>query len=123
MKKVLFLVLILVLAASAVYSEGIDIGSFPAGQWLDAEWDAVWEFSAGNIRILDLQGGVIYDFADKTVNNLSIMPDTDGLVISFRCVETGKQYKFVKPINNPDLILVIDTSSGTHYETKLPFQN
>ncbi len=64
MKRILFVV-ILMSAAVFSYSEGFDMGDFPLGKWLDPNWDALWEFHSDNIRILDTDGGVYYDFDGK----------------------------------------------------------
>jgi hypothetical protein len=120
--KKLLLILVLVVSASFIHAQGIELGDFPIGKWLDANWDAVWEFNSNNIRILDTEGGVYYDFNGKTIKNFKITPSTSGLKLSFRCDETGKDYEFVKPLTNLDLEMIIDTDSGLHYETDLPKQ-
>jgi hypothetical protein len=121
MKK-LILVLFLMTIAMMSYSEGIKLGDFPLGKWLDSNWDATWEFNSNNIRILDTNGGVYYDFADKTINDFKVMPSTKGLDLSFECKETGKKYKFTKPLTNMDLKMVIDKNTGELYEVNLPYQ-
>ena len=64
MKK-LIVVLVILLAASALYADPIQLGNFPVGQWLDPNYNAVWDFSSGNIRILSPSGRVLYDFSPK----------------------------------------------------------
>ena len=122
MKKILMFALILMAATVMVHSEGIELGDFPLGKWLDANWDAVWEFNSNNIRILDTDGAVYCDFDEKTIKDWSVKPSTKGLVLSFYCPETGKKYKFTKPLTNLNLLMVIDTDTGNHYEVELPFQ-
>jgi hypothetical protein len=68
MKKI-FAVLIILLAATALSADPIHLGEFPLGQWLDANYDAVWDFTSNNIRILSTNGAVLYDFSDKTIQN------------------------------------------------------
>ncbi|MBB6481319.1 hypothetical protein [Spirochaeta isovalerica] len=119
MKKVL-LTAFLLISSITLFSQSIDLGDFPIGKWADEKWDAIWEFNSDNIRILDEQGNVIYDFQDKTIVDFKISPSTAGLELSFYCQETGKKYKFVKGLTSLDLNLIIDTDSGIHYETKMP---
>ena len=111
-----------IIALSIAEEEGIDLGDFPIGKWLDANWDAVWEFNSDNIRILDTEGGVYYDFNGKTIKDFKISPSTSGLKLTFRCEETGKKYEFIKGLTNLDLKMVIDTDTGNHYEVDLPKQ-
>ena len=51
MKKML-VVLIILLAAVSLSADPIQLGNFPVGQWLDANYNAVWDFASDNIRIL-----------------------------------------------------------------------
>lgn len=117
MKKRVFLALTLILAATAVYSVDLNIGRFSRGQWLDANFDAVWDFSSEGVKILKLDGSLYYDFNGKSINEFSVMPEDNGLAMTFRCLDTGKTYKFIKPINEPEIKLIIDKKNGTHYET------
>ena len=121
MKK-LFLIALITLSSTVLFSEGIELGNFPLGNWVDSNWDAVWEFNSGNIRILDTDGALVYDFANKTIVDFKVSPSTSGLKLSFRCEETGKNYEFTKPITNLNLQMVIDTDTGNHYEVELPIQ-
>jgi len=122
MKKFLLIILIFTAAAVFVYSEGIELGDFPLGKWLDANWGAVWEFNSDNIRILNTEGGVYYDFNGKTIKDWSVKPGTKGLVLTFYCSETGKKYQFTKPLTNLNLLMEIDTDTGNNYKVELPFQ-
>lgn len=121
MKKGL-IILVLFISAAFISAEGIDLGDFPIGEWLDANWDATWEFKSDNIRILDNDGGVFYDFNGKTIEGFKLSPSTSGLKLSFSCKETGKDYEFVKGLTNLDLEMTIDTDTGNHYVAKLPKQ-
>jgi len=122
MKKILLVILMVTMATVMVHSEGIEMGDFPIGKWMDANWDAVWEFESNNIRILSTNGSVHYDFDGKTIEDWKVRPGTKGLVLSFYCAETGKKYEFTKPLTNLNLLMVIDTDTGNHYEVELPFQ-
>jgi hypothetical protein len=123
MKKLAFLVLILVLTAGFASAQGIDVGDFPTGKWLDPNYDAVWEFSVDNIRILDTSGGVYFDFSEATVENFDVSAGTKGVVLSFSCVETGKSYTFTKPVSmGTSIILEIDPPWNEDYRVEMPFR-
>lgn len=122
MKKILMVILVITVATVMVYSECIMMGDFPQGKWLDANWNAVWEFTSNNIRILDTDGGVYCDFDEKTIRGWSVKPVTEGFVLSFYCPETRRKYIFTKSLANMNLILVIDPGTVNHYKVELPFQ-
>ena len=122
MKKILLVILMITAATVMVHSADMKLGNFPLGKWLDSNWDAVWEFESNNIRILGTDGTVYCDFDKKTIDNWSVKPGTKGLVVSFYCPETGKKYAFTKPLTNLNLLMVIDTDTGNHYEVELSFQ-
>lgn len=107
--------------SAGLSAQSIDLGDFPIGEWLDENYEAVWEFRSDNIRILDKEGGVYYDFRGKT-QDFKVSPSTSGLKLSFRCEDTGKNYEFIKGLTNLDLKLVIDKDNGVHYETDMPKQ-
>ena len=110
MKK-LVVILVVFFVAMAVSADPIQLGSFPVGQWLDANYDAVWDFSSNNIRILSTNGIVLYDFSTKTVENLRVFMDGTQPGISFTCPEAGRSYRFVKPLTNTDVIMEITRSA------------
>lgn len=122
MKKILLFVLILTATTAMVHSEGINMGDFPLGKWLDAQYDAVWEFQSNNIRILSTDGSVHYDFAGKTIENWSIKPGTSGLVLSFYCPDTGRKYEFTKALTDTSLKMYIVTDWDYLYKVNMPFQ-
>ncbi len=122
MKKILIICLLLIAGTSMVWSGGLNLGNFPLGKWLDARWNAVWEFNSGNIRILTPSGDVYYDFNGKTIENFSVKPSAKGLSLSFYCKETGKKYNFIKPLTNLNLLMEIRTDTGNNYKVELPFQ-
>jgi len=102
-------------------SGSLDLGNFPLGKWLDPNWDAVWEFSSNNIRILSPSGRVLWDFAGKTINNFNLSADGLQPVVSFSCPQAGRSYSF-KPQANSDLIMDIDRSGQPHYTVTMPKQ-
>jgi len=108
MKK-LIIVLVLLLAATALFGQAIKIGSFPPGKWLDDRYDAVWEFSTTDgIKILSsTNGSVLWDFAGKTIQDFKITMDNMLPVITFSCPEAERSYSF-KPRANGDLTMVIE---------------
>jgi hypothetical protein len=122
MKRV-FSVLILAFAVSGlVMAEGIELGTFPLGSWKDANYEAVWEFSSGNVRILSPAGEVYYDFGKATVEGLKVGLEGGMVTLSFSCSETGKSYKFTKPLTEAGLILEIDRPAQPHYKVSMPKQ-
>lgn len=68
MKKICLVLAVFFLMSSFVFSESIDLGKFPKGKWLDKNWNAIWEFGADNIRLLDTNGSEIFNFKDKISN-------------------------------------------------------
>jgi hypothetical protein len=107
MKKLIgvFIVLLVAMTASAI---PLDTGAFPAGRWLDPNYDAIWEFSADNIRILSRSGAVIYDFSQKTVQEFNVFIEASNPGITFTCPDSERKYRFVKPITNQDVTMTID---------------
>ena len=94
------------------------LSEFPAGKWLDANWDALLVFFAdGSVKLYDSKNGdLIYDFNGKT-KNLKLEPAGTGLKLSFRCDETQHFYTFEKALEGTDMELDIDrdwTDEGYH---------
>lgn len=122
MKKLLALSVVLFVSTSA-FAANINLGTFPTGKWLDANYDAVWEFSVNNIRILSTSGAVLYDFSTKTVNDLKVGLDGTSPVLSFTCPESERTYRFVKKIAaNTDLVLEISRSGYPPYSVTMKMQ-
>jgi hypothetical protein len=114
MKK-LIVVLVVFFTAVSLSADPIELGSFPIGSWLDANYDAVWEFSSNNIRILSTSGAVLYDFSTKTIQNFRVFVDGTQPGISFTCPEAGRSYRFVKPLTNTDVIMEIERIDEPKY--------
>lgn len=94
------------------------LSEFPAGKWLDANWDGLWVFFAdGSVKLYDSKNGdLIYDFNGKT-KDLKLEPAGTGLKLSFRCDETQRFYTFEKALEGTDMELDIDrdwTDEGYH---------
>jgi hypothetical protein len=106
MKKI-FAVLIILLTAVSLSADPIQLGNFPLGQWLDANYDAVWDFSSDNIRILSTDGRVLYDFSTKTIQDFKVIMEGSQPGISFTCPESGRSYKFLKPLLSSDVTMQI----------------
>jgi len=121
MKTRLVFVTFLVLGALA-FAQGIDLGDFPLGTWLDAKYTAYWEITSDNIQITDGAGTIYYNFSQKTVENFKVTAETAGIVLSFSCVESGKKYRLTKPLTSFDLILDIDPAWKVHYKTTMKMQ-
>jgi hypothetical protein len=122
MKKMILVTVILLLAAGNAFAGDINLGDFPVGQWLDPNFDAVWDFSTGNIRILDLDGKVIWDFNAKGVEDFAVSVSTTGPSISFTCPAAEKTYRITKPLTDMDLVLEIDRAGKDTYKIKMKKQ-
>jgi len=104
-------------------ADNIDLGTFPLGQYLDPNYDAVWDFSTGNIRILSLGGAVLYDFSTKTIQDFRFFLDGVQPGISFTCPEAGRSYRIIKTAGlNTDITLEIDRSSLPRYSITMKRQ-
>jgi len=116
MKK-LIIVLVLLLAATALFGQ-IRTGAFPTAKWLDDRYDAVWEFTENNIRILSsTDGSVLWDFAGKTIKDFKVTVENAQPTITFSCVEADRSYSF-KPRVNGDLTMEIERP-GMEKNTKV----
>ena len=90
MKKII-IVLIFLFVATALFANPINLGNFPVGRWLDPNYDAIWDFSTNNIRILDSNSGaVLWDFSTKTINDFRVFMSGAQPGISFACPEAGR---------------------------------
>jgi len=121
MKKI-FAVLIILMAAASLPADPIQLGDFPVGQWLDANYNAVWDFTSNNIRILSVNGNVLYDFSTKTIQDFKVILEGTQPGISFTCVESGRSYKFLKPLIGTDLNMQIKRRGRADYSVKMKKQ-
>jgi hypothetical protein len=121
MKKLLVLLAVLV-CSSALFAADIDLGDFPLGQWKDANYDAIWDFASDNIRILGTDGAVLYDFADKTINDFKFFLDGTSPGISFTCPESGRAYRFLKPLTNTSMVMEITRTDYPLYSVTMARQ-
>lgn len=141
MKKFLVTLLVAALAVTGAFAQGkvkdaltqadAEITKaaeqFPKGTWVDSNWDALWVFGVNNtITLKDAKTGeVIYNFAPSTRKNFKIDVSDKGLVISFRCEDTKRTYKFTKPVTlDTSITMEIDYDlEPKHYTVKMPFKN
>ena len=107
MKKIYLVLAVFVLMSSFVFSESIDLGKFPKGKWLDKNWNAIWEFGADNIRLLDTNGSEIFNFKDK-ISDFKIDIGVSEAKISFTSTEAERKYVFTKGVTDLDLVMDID---------------
>jgi hypothetical protein len=114
MKKMLVFLVVLLTAVS-LSADPIHLGNFPLGQWLDANYNAVWDFTSNNIRILSPDGKVLYDFAEKTIQDFKVIVEGAQPGITFTCPEAGRSYKFLKPLINSDVIMEIERYNKPKY--------
>ena len=123
MKKTIFVLFLLSLAVFTVSADDFNPGDFVVGKWIDSNYDAVWEFTGDNIRILFLdEEGIYYDFRDKTIEDSTIGVKDKMPSLSFYCEETGKEYTFKKPLTGKDLILEIVPPSKVFYSVKMEYK-
>jgi len=119
MKKLIALAIVL-LAAGSVFAANINLGNFPLGQWEDPNYDADWEFSSNNIRILSkTDGSVLWDFSTLTLDNFKVFLDGTQPAMSFSCDQTGRAYTFTKPLTDSDLVLKIDRTGKSQYSVNM----
>lgn len=122
MKKIVIVMAMLVVLASLVTAQNIDLGKFPKGKWLDANWSAVWEFSADNIRILDTNGAALYDFKGK-IADFKVDVGLTEATISFTCADSNRSYVFTKGIKDLDLNMEINPVwTDKNYKVTMAFQ-
>jgi len=107
MKRAFLVIAAFALVTGLVFSEDIDLGKFPKGKWLDPNWDAVWEFGADSIRLLDTRGAELFNFNDK-ISDFKIDIGVSEAKVSFTCVEAERKYVFTKGATNLDLVMQID---------------
>jgi hypothetical protein len=121
MKK-LIAVFIVLLVATSLSADPIQLGSFPVGKWLDSNYDAVWDFASDNIRILSPSGKVLYDFSDKTMKDFKVFMEGTQPGISFSCTESERSYRFLKPLTNSDVLMEINRSGKAKYSVNMKKQ-
>jgi hypothetical protein len=114
-EKLVIVFVVFLLVATAASS--IDLGNFPSGSWIDANYDALWTFSTDNIVLSYTDGEEVFDFNGK-IDNFLVAPGANGIEVSFNCEETGWGYKFVKTldITQTSVKMFIERTDGLHYE-------
>jgi len=126
MKK-LIIVLVLLLAATALFGQ-IKLGAFPSAKFLDSakggdyDYEAVWEFSPNNIRILDTSGNVQWDFAGKTIQNFKVTDEGRQVGIAFSCPEAERSY-FFKAGPSGDAVMEIERDGKPKYTVTMKRQD
>lgn len=121
MKKLLTFVAVAAIALSSAFA--LDLGDIK-GTWKDVNYDANWTFSAdGKIILTDAAGDTVFTFTDTNVSEFRPEASSEGVGFSFYCKETGRKYKFLKPITlSTDLTMDIDrdwTDEGYNVSIKL----
>ena len=120
MKRFALIACIAALTVAPAAAQGINLGSFPVGSWLDANYDAVWEFSTGNIRILSPAGDVLFDFGAAGVQDFKVGAGGDGPFITFACETAGRKYKITKPLTKSSATLEIERPNLPVYKVEMP---
>lgn len=119
---------ILAFGALALISAGafaFDLGEIK-GTWQDSKWNANWTFEAdGKITLSDsVSGNEIFTFDDSNVQDFKLNAGKSGVSVSFSCKETGRAYKFTKPLTlNSDLDMHIEPNwTSESYDVKIKYQ-
>ncbi len=99
---------------------------FPKGTWIDPNYNAAWEFGVNNTIVLKdaTTGEVIYTFSKNLRKNFKVDVTADGLVITFRCDDTRRTYKFTKAATlSTDIKMEIDADFlNEHYTVNMKFR-
>ena len=99
---------------------------FPKGTWIDPNYNAAWEFGVNNTIVLKdaTTGEVIYTFSKNLRKNFKVNVTADGLVITFRCDDTRRTYKFTKAATlSTDIKMEIDADFlNEHYTVNMKFR-
>jgi hypothetical protein len=125
MKK-LIIVLVLLLAATALFGQALSLKGFPVGKWLDSnkelDYEAIWDFSSGGLKILNTDGSIAWDFAGKTIQDYSA--DVDGLQpsIKFTCPDAGRTYTFKALLPGNNVQMTIERDGLPTYTVTMPKQ-
>lgn len=98
-----------------IFTDAINLGDFPIGQLIDEKWEAVWDLSNNNIRILNTNGVVLHDFSNYTITNFKNFVDETNNGFSFDCPETGRTYFFYKAHAKNEIIMEIDRDGLVKY--------
>lgn len=122
MKRLALVLALLVVIVAGAFAGDINLGNFPVGSWADTNWNAVWEFTSSNIRILGTDGSVIWDFSQKTVNDFKVTVSEGAPAITFSCPEAGRSYKFIKPLTNTAVVMEITRPNEPLYRVEMPKQ-
>ena len=138
MKKFLLAMVVAVIAATGSFAQIKDAldqadsqiaeagEQFPKGTWIDPNYNAAWEFGVNNTIVLKdaTTGEVIFTFSKNLRKNFKVNVTNDGLVITFRCDETKRTYKFTKSATlSTDIKMEIDADFlNEHYTVNMKFR-
>lgn len=122
MKKLLAVLFVAATMVVGLFAED----KFPTGSWIDSKYNAEWRFGIdGSVELYDANTGKLYySFTKDKIKNYKLSASADGLTLSFSCTETGRSYKFTKPVSiSTDLILEIDPVwTDENYKTNIKFR-
>ena len=122
MKKLLAVLFVAATMVVGLFAED----KFPTGSWIDSKYNAEWRFGIdGSVELYDANTGKLYySFTKDKIKNYKHSASADGLTLSFSCTETGRSYKFTKPVSiSTDLILEIDPVwTDENYKTNIKFR-
>lgn len=101
--------------------EEVEAGTFPLGEWLDPNYDAIWAFQNRNI-ILKQNGAVVYDFKGM-MSDFKLGVSLEGTAeVKYRCDDTGRNYIFSMKKDSTDMMMHITKDSGIEYDITMKRQ-
>ncbi len=126
MKKALIVLVLLAAVFGFAAAQAIDLGTIPVGQWLDENYNALWELTSGNILIKDNADTPLWSFAEKGFEDNSLKPSTTGVTLTWSCAaagDSGKTYILKYTIGKSDLELTIKRAEYPDYTVILKKQD
>jgi len=112
MKK-LIVVFVLLFAATTIFAQSIDMGSFPTGTWLDHNYNATWTFAATGITLKTTDGTFTYSFNSRNMEGFRLSMSGVQPSITFSCDAVGRTYVFRAALPATDLVMEIDNKALT----------
>ncbi|MDC7234347.1 MAG: hypothetical protein PQJ58_14030 [Spirochaetales bacterium] len=95
-------------------AEEIKAGTFPLGEWLDPNYDAVWAFQNQNTMLYQ-NDELVYNFKGM-ISDFKVGGDVSGMIeVKFRCDDTGRSYTFSMKKDSTDMTMYFMKDNGLDY--------